>query len=132
MNVFAKGFATLMTLALIAQGACDLWCPHSRSAHGTEMAGSTAPIASCHETLKKDSKQPGHPADGQESTEDCLHPAATCNISKSPSNIVPASQPAEHSPSAAQSIAVAVWAAPVAEIVRFSPPGESARLILRI
>ena len=130
MKLLSQGFAAILTLALVLQSACELWCPHLEAALQTELQSQNAPAVTCHGTSgTEESHRQG--SDDHGNAKYCFHPQASDDNSKLFSKVVKANQPVENTVITAPEIAIAVMAANTATF-SIAPHSKSSSLILRI
>jgi hypothetical protein len=91
MNL-VKLSAIVMTVVLVLQSGCDLWCQHAEQITSTTQSHDGA-VPPCHGAgeSQKDSK---HQPVNHGAPKDCLHPQAADDNSKLQKKIVKATYPA--------------------------------------
>lgn len=89
--ILSRTCAAVLSMILVLQTGCDLWC-HETESEWASLVESTAPPA-CHGTTDKSDGSGQEPTRHHESTKDCVHPQATDDNSKLQTKIVKASHP---------------------------------------
>src|SRR5262245_25293208 len=85
-----KSSAIAMTLVLVLQTGCDLWCQHAQETVYAQLQGGAVPTCHGGGESEKDTK---HQPANHGTSKDCLHPQAADDNSKLQSKIVKATHP---------------------------------------
>lgn len=88
-----KTCAAVLSLILVLQTGCDLWCHRAESEGGSSQHTAVTPVPACHGTTEKSEGSEQKPAGNHEPSKDCVHPQAADDNSKLHTKIAKASHP---------------------------------------
>lgn len=116
--------AIVMTVVLVLQAGCDLWCQHAEQITSTQSHDGAVPPCHGAGDSQKDSK---HQPINHGTPKDCLHPQAADDNSKLQKKIVKASYPVAVVEFSSLPIRVEAreflsWVIPSNDVSRASPP----------
>src|SRR5688572_5503230 len=89
--IFFRTCAAVLSMILVLQAGCDLWCHETET--DWESLTQTAAAPACHGTTEESDGSEQKPTRHHESSKECFHPQATDDNSKLQTKIVKASHP---------------------------------------
>jgi hypothetical protein len=90
MNLL-KTCAAVLSLVLVLQTGCDLWCHHAESDSVSVQQTAGPPAPACHGTTDRSEGSEKVPTRDDESSKGCVHPQAADDNSKLQTKVVNAS-----------------------------------------
>src|SRR5688572_2540036 len=90
---FLKTCAAFLSLVLVLQTGCDLWCHQAESEGSSSHQSAGTPTPACHGTSHNSESSEQEPSRHHESSKTCVHPQAADDNSKLQTKIAKASHP---------------------------------------